>query len=196
MALGAEARSSGSSASVSLTWASKLIAIVRRTFSIAAVGEARAPRGAGVVDEQVEPPVALEHVLADARGRVLVEQVDGEEADALLAQLERERAQALLAAGDEHERGGGLAREPAGGGLADAAGGAGDEHDARTMSGSCWAGALRMPVSLSDRQHDELSHIQRRRAASPPAGTTRLASARRSSCFVACRGATTRCRRR
>ena len=139
IAHGALERSSGSSASVRRTWASKLMAIVRLTFSIAAVGEARAPGGAGVVDEQVQPPVTLEHVIADARGRVVVEQVDGEEAHALLAELGGELAQALLPARDEHERGAGLAREPSGGGLADPAGGAGDEHHAGSAG---WIDAL------------------------------------------------------
>jgi hypothetical protein len=92
------------------------------------IGKARAPGGAGVVDEQVQAPVALEHVRADTRGRVVVEQVDGEEADAPLTQLGGERAQALLTTGDEHERRVGLARETARGGFADAAGGAGYEH--------------------------------------------------------------------
>ncbi len=102
---------------------------------VAAVGEARAPGCAGVVDEQVEPSVAFEHVLADALGRVVVEQIDGEHADAILAQLGGERAQALLAAGDEHERAAGLAREPARGRLADAAAGAGDQR--RRVDGLC-----------------------------------------------------------
>jgi hypothetical protein len=88
---------------------------------VAAVGEARAPGGAGVVDEQVQAPVALEHVLADARGCVLVEQVRRDVADTPLAELGGERAQALLAAGDEHERAPGLAREAARGCFADAA---------------------------------------------------------------------------
>ncbi len=98
---------------------------------VAAVGEARAPGGAGVVDEQVESPVVLEHVLADARGRVVVEQVDGDEADAAARRARSaSAAQALLAPGDEHERRAGLAREAARGRFADAAGGAGDEHHA------------------------------------------------------------------
>ena len=46
-----------------------------------------------------------------------------------LAELGGERAQALLAPGDEHERGAGLAREAARGGLADAARGACYQHD-------------------------------------------------------------------
>jgi hypothetical protein len=100
------------------------------------VGEARAPGGAGVVDEQVEPPVPLEHMLAHARGRVLVEQVGRKEAHARGAahgggapERGGEIAQALLAAGDEHECGFGLAGEAAGGGLADAARGSGNQHD-------------------------------------------------------------------
>ena len=78
----------------------------------------------------------VEHVIADARGRVVVEQVDRKEARAPVtahgggaAELGREVAQALLAASDKHERGSGLAGEPARGGLADAAGGAGNQHD-------------------------------------------------------------------
>ena len=83
--------------------------------------------------------MTLEHVIADACWRVVVEQIDGEEADASLAELCGELAQTLLTASDEHERGAGLAREPPGGGFADSAGGAGDEHD----SGSAvWINAL------------------------------------------------------
>ena len=73
-------------------------------------------------------------------GRVLVEEVGGDVADAPLAELSGERAQALLAAGDEHERGIRLAGEPARGGLADAAGGAGDEHHTRVVGVSAWLG--------------------------------------------------------
>ena len=73
-------------------------------------------------------------MLEDARRGVVVEQVGGEEADAL-AELVGERAQALLAPGDEHQRPAGLAREPPRGRLADAARGAGDEHHARRGRG-------------------------------------------------------------
>ena len=69
--------------------------------------------------------MALEHVLVHAPGCVVVEQIDGDEADAPLTELGGERAQALLAAGDEHEQGVRLPREPARGGFADATGGAG-----------------------------------------------------------------------
>ena len=49
----------------------------------AAVGERPSPGRAGVVDEQVQPPMALEEVLADARRRayddgIVHDQPDGE----------------------------------------------------------------------------------------------------------------------
>ena len=47
----------------------------------------------------------------------------------LAAELRGERAQALLAAGDEHEAGAVVAGEQAGGRLADAARGTGDDDD-------------------------------------------------------------------
>jgi len=72
--------------------------------------------------------VALAHVVVDARGRVLVEQVYGEEAHSLLSELSGELAQALLAAGNQHEGSTGLAGETACSGLANAAGGTGDKH--------------------------------------------------------------------
>ena len=78
IALGAEARSSGSSASVRRTCASKLISIVRRTFSQPPSAKRGAPGRAGVVDEQVQAPVALLDVVADARRGVLVGEVDGD----------------------------------------------------------------------------------------------------------------------
>ena len=96
---------------------------------VAAIGEARAPGGAGVVDEQIEAAVTLEQMVVDARWRIVVEQVHSQVAHTLLPKLSGERTQTLLAAGDEHQRGAGLAREPARGRLTDSAGGTGDEHD-------------------------------------------------------------------
>ena len=75
-------------------------------------------------------PVALEHVLADARRRVLVQEVDGDVAHAALAEQRGQRLQTLLAAGDQHQRRPRLTDEAVCGRLADAAGCAGDEHDA------------------------------------------------------------------
>ena len=75
--------------------------------------------------------MALAHVLADARGRVVVERSTATKLTRSLAERGGQRAQPLLAAGDEHERGSGLAREPARGRLADPARGAGDQHHAR-----------------------------------------------------------------
>jgi hypothetical protein len=93
----------------------------------AAVGEAAAPGGAGVVDQQVQPAVLALHRLGHAPRRVVLEQVDGE--DGRVAEFAGERAQALLTAGDEHYARAGLARQAACGGLADTARGAGDERD-------------------------------------------------------------------
>jgi L-alanine-DL-glutamate epimerase-like enolase superfamily enzyme len=75
----------------------------------------------------VQLAVALLDVRADARGRVLLEQVGGNEADAILAQLGCERTQAILATRDEHERRARLAREAPRRGFADPAGGACDQ---------------------------------------------------------------------
>jgi hypothetical protein len=94
----------------------------------AALGERRPPRRARVVDEQVEPLVVLLHVRAHARRSVVLGQVDGAAADGA-AELARQRAQPVLAAGDEHERGAVLAGEKAGGRFADTARGAGDDGD-------------------------------------------------------------------
>jgi hypothetical protein len=82
--------------------------------------------------------VALEHVIANLRWCVLVEEIHGDDARALLAELGGQRAQALLAPRDEHQRGAGLAREPPRGRLADPAGGTGDEHDPRSGCGVRW----------------------------------------------------------
>ena len=79
---------------------------------VAGLGEAAAPGGAGVVDEQVEAAAVLGlEVGADALRRVGVGEVDGEvgrPAGQRLGQL----AQQLLAAGDEDQLGARLAREP------------------------------------------------------------------------------------
>jgi hypothetical protein len=75
------------------------------------------------------------HVLADLLGRLLVEQVDGDETGTILAELGGERAQALLATADEHDLAIGLTRKPSRGGFADPAGGAGDQGDAGTAMG-------------------------------------------------------------
>ena len=73
----AVARSSGRSASVSRTGASKLSFMWRSMFSQPAVGEAPAPRGAGVVDEQVQlPPCSRSTASRTARGRLGVGQVE------------------------------------------------------------------------------------------------------------------------
>jgi hypothetical protein len=125
--------------------------------------------------------VLLDHVLVDARGRVVVEQVEREEAhgprgaDACgAAELCGEHAQALLAARDEHERGARLRGEAARGGFADPAGCARDQHHSRIAGGvgwlwhglasslsiegrrACWAcerrTVRRWQASLSDRQ--------------------------------------------
>ncbi len=135
-----EDRSSGSSASVRRTWASKLIAIVRLHVLVAALIEALAPGRAGVVDEQVQPAVALGDVRADPLGRVLVRRGrQPTQLTRLCAQRRRQRggqlAQPLLAARDEHERSARLARQPPGGGLADAAGGARHERHRRLAMG-------------------------------------------------------------
>jgi hypothetical protein len=71
--------------------------------------------------------VALEQMLMYLRGGVLVEQVDGDEARALLAQLCCKGAQTLLTARDEDERCPGLAGKALRRRLAKAAGGAGDD---------------------------------------------------------------------
>jgi len=93
---------------------------------VAALGKSRSPGCAGVVDEQIQPSVALGDVVADQRGRILVGQVDGDEAHAVLAEGAGQCAQALLAAGDEHERCVRLTGESARGRFPDPAGGAGD----------------------------------------------------------------------
>ena len=72
--------------------------------------------------------MALLHRVAHSRGRALLGEVGGEEARAR-PELGGELAQALLAAGHEHELRAVLAGEQARGGLADAARGAGDDGD-------------------------------------------------------------------
>jgi len=62
--------------------------------------------------------------------RVGLDQVGRHVSDALLAELAGERLQPLLAASDEDDSAAGLAGQAAGGGLADAARGSGDERDA------------------------------------------------------------------
>jgi len=106
---------------------------------VAAVGEARVPGGARVVDEQVEPSVALEHVVADALRSLAVEQVSGEPADALVSERRCELLQPLLAAGDQHQGRLRLASEAARGRLPDAARGTGDQHHAWLVG---WVGVL------------------------------------------------------
>ena len=81
--------------------------------------------------------VVLGDVLEDARGCVLLDEVGGDEGGPLGSERGGEGAQAILAAGDEHERCAGLAGEPPGGGFADSAGGAGDDDDGVRGSGSC-----------------------------------------------------------
>ena len=97
----AVARSSGNSASVRRTGASKLSAMWRWTFGPARVGEAPAPRGARVVDQQVQLAVLALHRLTHAGGRAGLGQVDGD--DRRAAQLVGQGAQAILATGDQHE---------------------------------------------------------------------------------------------
>ncbi len=122
--------------------------------------------------------MALEYVLADARGRALVDEVGREEAHALLSELGGQRAQPLLATSDQHERRSRLAREPARGRLSDPARGARDERDEWRRWGVCVvddevlalvrAGPCRLrrsTVSLSDRRDHEPEHLQRPRAA-------------------------------
>jgi hypothetical protein len=94
----------------------------------AAVRERRAPGGAGVVDEQVEPAVALLHRVAHTRRRAFVGEVGGDEARAA-AEHVGELAQAPLAPRHQHQLSAMLTGEQAGGGLADAARGAGDDDD-------------------------------------------------------------------
>ena len=99
--------------------------------------------------------MAFEHVVADPFGCVVLEQVDRHIADTLGAELLGETAQALLAAGNQHQLGAGLAGEAACGRLSDAAGGAGDEHH----PGCCrrWVGhergRLAFQKSSSPRAH-------------------------------------------
>ena len=69
----------------------------------------------------------LLHVRADARGRVFVEEIDGNPADALLAQRGGQRAQAILTSRDEYERGARLAGETASRRFADPAGSSCDQ---------------------------------------------------------------------
>ena len=130
IALGAEARSSGSSASVRRTTASKLSSMWRLDVGVAGLGEAAAPGGAGVVDEQVEAAVVLGSTWARTRsGASALGEVDGD-VGRLAGQRLGQLAQALLAAGDEDQLGAGLAREPPRGRLADPARGAGDQRHA------------------------------------------------------------------
>ena len=92
------------------------------------LAEAPPPRGAGVVDEQVQARRARSRPpRATARRRVLLDEVDRYYARA--AELVGELAEALLAPGDEHEPPAGLARDVPRRGLADPARGAGDERD-------------------------------------------------------------------
>lgn len=72
--------------------------------------------------------MALEQMLTYLCGGVLVEQIDGDEARALLAQLCCEGAQTLLAARDEDERCPRLAGKALRRCLAKPAGGAGDDR--------------------------------------------------------------------
>ncbi len=115
IALGAETRSAGSSASVRRTTASKLTAIVRRTFSQPTSANRPPPGGAGVVDEQVEAAVvALRDGVRDACRRIVGGQVDGEPARAALAKLAGQGGEAVLATGHEQDVRGVLADEGGG----------------------------------------------------------------------------------
>jgi hypothetical protein len=88
--------------------------------------EPAAPGGAGVVDEQVEPAVLGLHRVGDPPRCGLLRQVGRH--DGRAAELVGERAQPILAAGDEHELRA-VARETARGCLADPARGACDQSD-------------------------------------------------------------------
>ena len=79
--------------------------------------------------------MVLSDLLADLRGGVGGDEVDRDPADALLSERGGQRAQALLAAGNEHEPCIGLSREAARGRLADPARGAGDHRDERLAWG-------------------------------------------------------------
>jgi hypothetical protein len=70
---------------------------------VATVCKTRAPGGAGVVNEQVQAPVALADVLVDPLRRVICDEIDGHEAGALCTEFVGECAQSLGAASDEHE---------------------------------------------------------------------------------------------
>ena len=94
---------------------------------VAALGEAAPPRGAGVVDEQVEPPMLLLDVGAHPLGGPGLGQVDGDVGGPAGQRL-GERAQPLLATGDEDQLGAGLAGQPPRGRLADPTRSAGDHR--------------------------------------------------------------------
>jgi len=81
--------------------------------------------------------VALEDMLADACRRLVVHEIDRDPAGPLGADRGGERGQSLLATSHQYERGGGLARETAGGRLSDSARGARDEHHERLTWGVC-----------------------------------------------------------
>ena len=100
--LGAERRSSGSRASVSRTWASKLVAMTRRTS--AQPPSAKLPAAdAGVVDQQVQAPVLGLDPLGDQRRGRLLDQVGGDHGGP--AQLGGQRLQPFAAPGHQHQAG-------------------------------------------------------------------------------------------
>ena len=95
------ARSSGSSASVSRTTASKLTAIVPLDVLPAAVGERGAPGGAGVVDEQAERPCSASTSPRRAAGAS--SSVRSAATRWRPGSASRQRPQPVLAPRDEHE---------------------------------------------------------------------------------------------
>ena len=114
---------------------------------VAALGERAAPGGPGVVDEQVESVVVLGDVGGDPLGRVVVDEVD-RDPGRRRPELGGERAEAVGAAGDEHELRARLAGQPPRRGLADAARRAGHERDERATGGERGA---RHPGSIAYR---------------------------------------------
>ena len=120
--------------------------------------------------------MALEHVLEDARRRLVVHEVDRNRAHALLAERGGQSSQPLLPARDKNERCSRLAGETTRGGFSDPARRARDHRDERlawgmcgvdddvlALAGSSRCNARRSPVSLSDRRDHEREHTQRRR---------------------------------
>ena len=128
IALGADARSSGSSASVSRSCASKFSAIVRRASSApVSANVPRPPAPALLTSRSRRPPWCSSRWRGRARARP-------RRAGRGRARSPRRAAtpralQPLRPARDEHEREPGLPGEPARGGLAQPAGGSGDQRD-------------------------------------------------------------------